>query len=427
MQYRMPYGDEYLTLDLPGNGAGQVLESRPLSHARAEEEMVREALARPIGSPPLSRLVRKGEKVCIITGDMTRLWVRHHLLLPAVLDELNRGGVGDEDIYIVSATGHHRRQTAAEHRLLVGPDVYSRVPVYDHRARDKEALVYLGDTGLGTPVWLNKKVVEADRVVLTGGIVYHFLAGWGGGKKAVLPGVAGYETIMKNHGLAFNRGGRPGLNPAVRAGHMEGNPCSEDMSRGAGLLGPCFLVNCVVDDRQGRIARVFAGDYLEAHREGCRFVEKHFGAKIDKQVDLVIASCGGYPKDIDFYQSYKAIYNAAIALQKGGTLLLLSECREGMGNKAFERMLFYFNDSSEREAELRRCYTIGGHQAYHAALMAQEYDILVYSSLPAEAVAAAGMKPVQTLQEAFSLIRRKHGEEPRYYIMPHAATVLPRL
>ena len=308
----------------------------------------------------------------------------------------------------------------------MGPQVHARVPVYDHCAHDRKELLYLGDTDSGTPVWLNRKAAEADRVVLTGGIVYHFLAGWGGGKKALLPGVAGYETIMKNHSLAFNRCGEPGLNPAVRAGRMEGNPCSEDMSHGAALLGPDSLVSCVVDDRKGRIARVFAGDYIEAHREGCRFVEEYFGAKIDRQLELVIASAGGYPKDIDLYQSYKAIYNAAGALKRGGTLLLLSECREGMGNRDFERMLLDFSSPSEREAELRRGYTIGGHQAYHTSLLAQEYDILLYSSLPPGAAAAAGMRPVHSLKEALSFIRRKHGPEPQFYLMPRAATVLPR-
>ncbi|MGM0651864.1 MAG: lactate racemase domain-containing protein [Bacillota bacterium] len=190
-------------------------ELLPLPGSDSEEKLINDALAKPVDSPPLSQLVNKGEKACIIIGDMTRVWARYHLLVPPLLDHLNRGGIPDENVIIISATSDHREQSADEHRTLVGDEVYDRVKVVDHRAREADNMVYMGDTSYGTPVFTNRQVAEADRVILTGGIVYHFLAGWGDGKKAIIPGVAGYKTIMKNHSLVFHPEEGCGLNPAV--------------------------------------------------------------------------------------------------------------------------------------------------------------------------------------------------------------------
>lgn len=425
MEITLPYGDKTLALHLLAEAVKQVFEPRPLPEDVPEEALVNQAMRSPVGSPPLSRIVNPGETACIVAGDMTRLWVRHHILLPPILDELNAGGIPDENILIISATGDHREQTEAEHRLLVGDAVYGRVQVIDHRAKAAEENVYVGTTRFGTPVLLNKNVVEADRLILTGGVVYHFLAGWGGGKKAVIPGVAAYETIMKNHSLAFNPGVGCGLNPEVCAGRMEGNPCSEDMLEGAALAKPDFLVNSVIDDETHRIACVMAGDYREAHRAACDFVNHHFGVPIAEEADLVIASCGGYPKDINFYQAYKTLYNAHFALRRGGTLLLLAECREGIGSGDFEHIFLNYANSSGRESCVRAEYTIGRQMGYHTSVIADDYNVLVLSSLPHDTVAGMGMVPLTSLDEGLERIRRRHGGIPPAYIMPFGGTTFP--
>ncbi len=426
VEFKLPYGDGECCFVLPEQKVKGLLEGKPMACPASEEEEVRRALNNPVDAAPLSRLVKKGEKVCIVIGDMTRLWVRHHVLLPPILDELNRGGVEDSDILIISATGDHREHTPAEHRKLVGEDVYRRIKVADHRARAEEELVSLGTTGYGNEVKINRRVVEADRLVLTGGIVYHFLAGWGGGKKAIIPGVAGYDTIMRNHTLALHPEPGGGINPAVRAGELEGNPCSDDMDQGTDLAAPDFLVNTVINEAAHKIAMVTAGNYISAFKEGCRFVDRHMKLKIPEAAPLVIASCGGYPKDINFYQTYKTIYNAHFSLQKGGIMILLSECREGIGSDDFAAMFTEYDSNSAREASLRERFTIGGYMGYHTAVIAEENTVVVLTDLDAGLVSSMGMTRAGSLEEALSTATAQLGGEiPPAYVMPHGGSVLP--
>ncbi len=420
------YGDGSMSMDFPDKQVKKILEAKPLPGGDSEKNIIAEALANPVDSAPLYQLVNKGEKACIIVGDMTRVWARYHLLMPPLLDQLNRGGIPDKDIVIISATGDHREQSPEEHKVLVGEEAYGRVKVIDHRARE-DNLVYMGDTSYGTPVLINRQVAEADRVVITGGIVYHFLAGWGGGKKAVVPGVAGYKTIMKNHSLAFHPEDGCGLNPDVCAGKIEGNPCSDDMVQGASFVAPDFLVNTIINEETHKIAYVVAGNYITAHQAGCDLVSEHFGITVEEQADLVIASCGGYPKDINLYQTYKTIYNAHFALRKGGTMLLVSECREGIGSDDFYAPFLNHADNREREAALRREYTIGSQMGYHAGVIASENDVLLISELEPQVVEKMGMIPVAHIKEAFSFINKKHGSVPPAYIMPHGGSTMPSL
>ncbi len=427
MSINLLYGEKKIKLDLPERSLKGVLEATPLPKTESEDSLVKEALNHPIDSAPLRELVQRGESVCIVVGDMTRLWVRHHVLIPHILAELNEGGIPDENICIVSATGDHREQTQKEHAQLVGEDVLKRVKVIDHQARKKEDLVYLGTTTYGTPVSINKHVAHADRVIITGGIVYHFLAGWGGGKKAILPGVSGYETIMKNHSLAFNPGEGEGLNSDVCAGRIKGNPCSDDMVQGCSLVAPDFLVNTIIDEDTHKIAKVVAGNYITAFNEGCRYVDNHFRVLIDEQRKVVFTSCGGYPKDINFYQTYKTIYNSHFALRKGGTMVLLSESREDLGNDDFASVFTNYKDNVMRESALREKYTIGGQMGYHAAVIAEENDVLVLSELPHDVIRSAGMIPIKSIDEALSFIKKKHGGLPPSYIIPHGGTTFPYL
>lgn len=426
MQCKLPYGEGEFILNYPDELIKGILTGTAMPCPASEEAEVKRALENPVDSAPLSQLVKKKEKVCIIIGDITRLWVRHHVLLPPIIDRLNQAGVEDDDILVVSATGDHREHTAEEHRKLVGNDIYRRVKVVDHRSQDEDKLIKLGTTTFGNEILVNRSVVEADRVIITGGIVYHFLAGWGGGKKAIIPGVAGYDTIMRNHTLALNPGPGRGLNPQVRAGKLAGNPCSDDMVQGASLVGPDFLVNSVINENEHKIALAVAGNYLTAFNRGCRYVEQHMGVKIETRSPLVIASCGGYPKDINFYQTYKTIYNAHFALEKGGTIILVSESREGIGNNDFAVMFTGYNNNTEREASLRLKFTIGGYMGYHTAVIAEKNRVLAVTGLAGETVSKMGITPVTSLDEALDIVKNELGGKlPPAYIMPHGGSTLP--
>ena len=345
-------GNDHQTFSLP-EGDVMILESEKFP-SMDEAEVVRKALARPIDSAQLSQLVGNKDKVRILYSDVTRLWVRHHVFMPLILNELNKGGVKDKNVYGVCALGDHRDQTDAEFRKLLGVEAYNRLKgrIYNHHSRDEEN-IYLGRTTFGSPVEVNKRVTKADKIILTGGIVYHFLFGWGGGKKAIMPGVSSRRSIMANHGLALNS---VGLDPNARAGKMKGNRCSEDALEVASFLDPTFLFNVVVNKQ---IGAAVAGNWITAHEKGAEICEKYYGVPIKEQADLTIISCGGYPQDINFYQSYKTLYNAESVTKPGGVIILLTESREGMGNKDFYHMFIDYSDV-ERKEELRKNYTIGG-------------------------------------------------------------------
>jgi len=429
-KYNLQIGDKEESFDYDDSDVIGILESKPFPDITDEEEIkiVQRALEKPIDSAPLHQIVKKGNKVCILFSDVTRLWVRLHVFMPLILEELERGGVKLKDVYAICGNGDHRDETEEEFKKLLGEESYEKLKgrIYNHHARNDDENVYLGETTLGTPVEINKKVLKADKVILTGGIVHHFLDGFGGGKKAIMPGVSSRRSIMKNHSLGLHPEPGKGLNPKVAAGIMSGNPLSEDSVQVASFVNPWFLVNSVVSTKH-RIAYIVAGNYITAHEKGAEFCNEYASVKIDRLADLSIVSCGGYPADINFYQTYKTLYNAERATRPGGAIILLTESREGMGNDDFYHMFTDHKNNKEREMALRADYTIGGHMAFHDALMAEKFHIFVMSSLPDKQVKEAGMIPIKSVEEGINKAKEVLGSHPSTYIIPHGHEVFPEL
>jgi nickel-dependent lactate racemase len=423
-EFTLAFGKSTLALNLEQERVLAVLRPQKLISSESEAAVVRNALENPIGSQRLREIARAGETACVVVGDMTRLWARYHVLVPPILEELNAAGIPDKSITIVSATGAHRTQSRDEHAKLVGEEVYRRVHMVEHDCRASD-LVDFGCTSSGTPVRINRHVAAANRVVLTSGIVHHFLAGYGGGKKAIMPGTASFEGIMANHRLSLNPAG-PGLNSEVRAGKLAGNPLSADMIEAARLVGVDLIVNSIINEEH-KVALAVAGELVAAHEAGAALVDEYFGVPISKQADLVVASCGGYPKDINFYQTYKTAHNMVRALKKGGVGILLSECCEGIGNDKFYTICAGFADNMAREQELRQNYEIASFMGYTQLLWAQENRLIVVSSLPEEQVREMGMTPAKTLEEAMQLARKWLPDDFGAYIMPAGAATFPIL
>ena len=241
----------------------------------------------------------------VIVNDITRL-TRTELLLPPVIETLNRAGVPDRDIFIVFALGIHREQTEAERRSIVGDEIYARIRNFDHICTDQANLVTLGRTRAGNTVEINRQVMEADRIILTGEVMYHLIAGYSGGRKSLAPGVAGWRTTTFNHRMIFD--------PRCASGILDGNPAHEDLLEACRMADPDFLVNVVLTP-DGRLARVVAGHFEKAHREGCRVVDDVLSAEVGEPYDVLIASAGGYPLDIDLRQAHKGLENACRALK----------------------------------------------------------------------------------------------------------------
>ena len=428
MAEAMKYGQKEFDVHLPPELIAAELEPNRIDlPQRTPAEHIRWALDHPIDSAPLKELVRAGEKVCIVISDVTRRWQSPETYLPILVAELESAGVRDEDILILSATGTHRRQTEGEKIGLVTRAVYDRIRVEDHQCTEEENLAYVGTTSRGTPVWLDKRALECDKIILTGGVVYHFMAGFGGGRKSILPGIAGRETIMKNHNLALNPGLGSGSNPDVRSANMnDTNPVHADMMEACSMVNPIFLVNVVVNDDQEIIA-AFAGNWITAHQAACDLVDRMYGVPVREKTPLVIASAGGYPKDLNFYQTIKTLCNAREVVEDGGTIILVTKSEEGYGSADTEKQIAGYPTMVEREKALRADFSIGAFIGYLFAECAETHHVIAVTSMNQEDFGTAKIHVVRTLDEALELSRQLNGgKDLRATLMPHGANTLPK-
>ena len=417
------YGDATLPLEITrGNILGSI-EARDIPPLKDVKNTLTSLFNAPIGSPSLRDIINPTDRVVILTGDMTRLWVGTATFLPFLTDALEEMGVDPLRITILIGTGDHRPHTDEEKRQIVGDEVFSKYTIVDHQAREKGELVYLGETKQKTPIWVNRRVMEADKVILTGGIVYHFLAGFGGGPKALSVGCAGYDTIQNNHKIAL--GSREeGLNPRVSSGVTWGNPLYEDLVEIMKAARADFLVDTIIN-RKKEIAAIVAGDPITAHQAGIERVQAFYGIETDLLGDMVIASAMGYPEDINFYQVYKTLDNVTRVVKPGGVIVLFAECREGMGNDDFARVFSDFPDNDARYTHLSANCTIGGLMGFGIALWAKRYRIILYSSLDPEVARTAGVIPAGSPQEALKTGFQLAGERADVILMPHGSVTFP--
>jgi lactate racemase len=362
-----------------------------------------------------------GQKVVIVTSDVTRP-TGSDVYLPLLVSRLNASGIPDQDIEIVIALGIHRKQTEAEHRRIVG-SLYGRVRVVDHDCDDPGALVYLGDTSRGVPVEINRSVAEAKRLILTGSVTFHYFAGFGGGRKSLLPGVSSRRSCMASHFSLLNQGEGTGRHPKAVTGNLEGNPVHEAMTEACAMRPPDFILNTVLTPDK-RILAAFAGDWREAHLEGCRFYAEAFSYPIPERADLVVVSCGGFPKDINMIQAHKSMEYASRALKPGGVMILLAECRDGYGNATFFNW-FSYRTCRELESALRKHYEINGQTAWSVKEKAERFRTYLVSQLPAEEVATMGMIPAESPQQALALALPLLPPNFTAYLIPEGGVVLP--
>ncbi|WP_312522317.1 nickel-dependent lactate racemase [Anaerospora sp.] len=426
-EFSLGFGDKELKVTLPEEQVINVVEGKPANAISDIAAAVKEALANPIDSPPLKEVVTPGDTVAIIASDITRQWIKHDQFLPVLLDELNAAGIPDSAIKLVVALGAHRHHTDQENILVYGQETVSRIEIVQSHAPTEEDFVYVGKTSRGVDTYFNKHVVNADKVILTGGIVYHLMAGFGGGRKAVMPGISGYATIQGNHSFCLHDVVGQGVSPHCISGKLEGNNMHEDMTEMAELLKPAFLLN-VVFNAEGKFSRFVAGHWYTAWLEGTRTVERIFGVPITAKADLVIASAGGFPKDINLYQGSKTIDNAFMATKEDGVIILLLECRDIMEPPDFSSW-FNYESLYDREVALREGFTVPGFIAVKCGLMAKQIPHIVVTLPENKAfIEKAGMIAVTTMEEAMAIAEEKLGRKDyTITVMAHAANTVPIL
>ncbi|PYS35501.1 MAG: nickel-dependent lactate racemase [Acidobacteria bacterium] len=394
--------------------APQVPPAQPLSDSE-----IGAALDAPIDSSPLEDLIAPGHTVLIVASDATRA-TGGAQIINLLVRRLIQNGIQPSDIAIIFATGIHRAVRPDEKIELLTPFIAQRIRTIDHDAYDLSHLVQLGAMEDGMPIEVNRALKDFSKIILTGAVGFHYFAGFSGGRKSICPGLTSAQTIEATHMLAldFERGGR---RAGVGAGLLQGNAVNEACERIAAMVDPAFLVNAIVDER-GRVEQVFAGHWRAAHRRACDVYSSSHTEQIRSKREVVIVSCGGSPYDINMIQAHKALDMAAEACVKGGAIILLAECRDGLGRADFLKW-FDSPDSRALESRLRDSYEVNGQTAWALLTKTERFRVYLLSELGDDEVRRMRMVPVRSLGEALADV----GQDARGYVIPRGAALLPVL
>jgi nickel-dependent lactate racemase len=426
MKLEWGFGKRMMPFEVPDHLYLGTVEGVAVAPLPDLEQALIQALERPIGARPLAQLVRPGQRVALACPDFHRLWVRARVWMPMIIRHLNRAGIRNRDITVIIADGTHGAPGYAGLEQILGEHFPEDITVVKHDARDPSQLRYLGRTEFGTPLWINRHALAADHLILTGGIVPHAFAGFGGGRKAVLPGISGLKTILANHRRALSEQPGGGIHPDARPGSLDNNPVHKDMLAAAREVGPRFIINFVLSE-EGDFLGVFAGDLEQAHRRGCEFVNDAFKVKIPEKADIVLASRGGYPMDLTFYQAFQASANAMAGMKDNasGVLIMVGECSAGLGPYEFNRW-FDMGGEAEIEKALRREFSVAGFVVFRAALLHRmARKVILVSELDPEVVSRIGIVPCASIGEALEVARQTI-PEGKILLMPHASQTIPQ-
>ena len=413
----LPYGKSDICVRVPARNLLGSIEPKQVSSVADVKAEVERALSEPIGTGRLNEIAQPEHKIAIVVDDFTRS-TPSHIMLPPVLSELNAAGVKDENITVVFGCGTHRIVKPEEAKRLLGEEVLNRVKTISHNCK-AEDLVFVGKTKYGNKVHIARVFAEADLKVLVGDAGFHYYAGYGGGRKSVLPGVSGEETIHNNHAMLLEAGARTGV--------LEGNPVHEDMTEAARLAKVDFILN-VVNNSKGEIVKAFAGDLEQAFLEATKLVDEMYRVTIDRRADIVVVSAGGYPTDINLYQAYKALDNALEVVKRGGTIIMVAECPEGHGNQAFYDWMTRLEDLKKVEREIKRHFELGGHKAYYLLKALRNHQIILVSSLPEYyATGVFKLKTARAVNDAVREALKNAGSQTKVWTMPQGNSTLPEI
>ncbi|MCD6240773.1 nickel-dependent lactate racemase [Candidatus Bathyarchaeota archaeon] len=414
----LPYGKTEVCARIPAQNFLGTIEPKEKPGAPDPIAEIKRALEEPIGTRRISEIAKAGDKVAIVVDDFTRP-APSHLMVPPILEELNMAGVKDEDITIIFACGTHRAVTDEEARKLLGEEVVERVRYVSHDC-NAEDLVYVGKTKThGTEVYINRIYAEADVKILTGDVTLHYYAGYGGGRKSILPGISGHKTIQHNHAML--------LHPKARTGILEGNPIHEDMMEAAELAKVDFILNVVLNSK-GEIVKAFAGDWKEAFYEGVKLVDEMYKVPVERKADIVLVSCGGHPFDIDLYQAYKAVDGALQIVKRRGIIVWVAECSQGHGNQVFYDWMRKYKSLKEVERAIKRKFILGGHKAYYLLKALEKVNIILVSVMPDYyAVDVFKLRTARSVNEALDEAFRIAGKNAKVWAIPYGNITEPVL
>jgi len=410
----LPYGDKTISFTLPEGQCIGRLEPLTPEPSRPPKEMLARALANPIGSPRLREIAAGRKSASILIPGKTRVAATQYYV-PALIYELNAAGIPDEKIEVFLATGTHELHLESDVAGLLGEEAAQRVRCFAHDCHDESSLVSLGTTERGTPVLFNRRVLDTEVKILTGRLVPHYFAGFSGGRKALLPGVAGFATVLANHKLTLDP--HRGIHPDVAPCSLARNPVHLDMMEAAAMTKPDFCLNTILDTKR-RLVDVVCGDWVTAHELICARAYCMLRVTVAEPVDVVITSAGGAPSDCNFMQSLKAVFDIQDIVRPGGAILWVAECPFGIQPGFLEWGAI--ESDEELEIAVREKYALTGHNSLMLRRLIRRADVALLSALPPEQVKRMGLHPVSSIEEGLQWIRHRFPHGFTYAVVPYA-------
>lgn len=415
MHLQLPYGKQTVPLDVPDERLLDVVLPKEIIQPERPEFLIADALQKPLGSDPLSKLAGAGDTVAIVVDDYTRPCPTQQLL-PPVLEELRRAHVNDSDVLILIASGTHKPPSLDQIREIAGEKIARTYQFTSNDIMNGE-YVTVGTTKRGNEIEILRDYVEADVKILIGDIEYHYFAGYGGTRKSILPGVSSNNTIQRNHKLLFNE--------RAQAGILKDNPIHLEMNEAMHLAGCDFAFNVVMNSSR-RIVGAWAGKPEPVLDAGAKLVDSMYKREVKERAEIVVVAASGYPHDIDLYQAYKGLHTALPVINTHGVILFVAECSKGIGNTVYEEHMKKYKTSEELKEALKKEFVMGAHKAYYHLKAVEDHAVLCVSSLDPDVLKSLyKFTPVKTpndgLKEAFALMGEK---DARVRVVPQGATTL---
>ncbi|MBC8185965.1 nickel-dependent lactate racemase [candidate division KSB1 bacterium] len=419
MKLKLDFGSDGLWIEVPDKNLVKVLAMKKTEPITNPNEAVAKALENPIASDSLADLAKGKESACVVICDITRP-VPNKILLPPILDALEKSGIKREKITILIATGIHRPNLGDELIQLVGEEIASKYNVVNHYAKRKEDQTYLGKTSRNTEVFINSDYLNADLKITTGFIEPHLMAGFSGGRKLICPGIASLETVKVMHSPKILE------HPNAREGVIEGNPFHEEVIEMIKMAGMDFMLNVALNENRN-IVGIFAGDYIEAHKQGVVFVRDHVGDSVPEPVDIVVTSSAGAPLDATFYQSVKGMTAALPIVKQSGTIIIAAECKEGLGGPEFSQLVRETEDMDVFRKNMIRddYFVVDQWQFEELAKVLKKADVYLYSTgLSGEDIPKSLLTIVESVEAGIEMALKKYGKDAKIAVIPKGPYVL---
>ena len=420
MEIELAYGRAGLRTDIEHDNI-EIIRPEFIPGLKDETAAIRTHLRSPIGTRPLRDLINRNDKVVIVHTDITRA-TPNDRILPVVIEEILDAGVDTDNITLINGLGTHRRQTDRELRQMLGDIIVDNYRCIQHNCFDEVGLVHIGWTSFGNEVRINQSYLEADVKILTGFIEPHFFAGFSGGPKAILPSLAGSESVFSNHSYKMIS------HQNAAWGITYGNPIWEEMLEVALRTNPTFLLNVALNSKK-EITRIFAGDLVESHRVGCEFVKKTAMIAVENPYDIVITTNSGYPLDQNLYQSIKGISAARQIVKKGGAIILFSACEDGLPDHGLYADLLSRGKSPEGVLAMVSEPGFTAHDQWQVQIQAQiqqHAEVHVYSEgLTEQQITDAHFVPCTNFENTLGKLLLRFGADARICVLPEGPLTIP--